>query len=241
MTININGRTILRVTAATIGVGAAAFFGGQTTRMSDDAIASQKTIAVDTAVKQADEEHAAEVVELTADLRAEKRAAVNSAVKRTVKNERKRAEKLADTARDEGYASGNTAGYGAGHSSGPHRGLRRGRRRRLRRRPGRRGHGLPDLLRRPGSHRSSLLLGRRRSPNDAQDAEARQRAGLSLVCPPDRPEPRVGSHGIADQARPARVRRHRGARHEAAVHLLQHARRADRCPPPARPARPGLR
>ena len=125
MTINISGRNILRVaaaTAATIGVGAAAFFGGSSTRMSDDAVASQKTVAVKTAVEKTENENAIEkAIEIDGvkDAAAvhEKRA-VKRAIKKAVKKERKRAERLADTARNEGYSDGNVAGYSSGHSTG---------------------------------------------------------------------------------------------------------------------------
>ena len=64
MQINIDGRSVTRVlavAAATIGVGAAAFFGGQTTRMDDTAIAGVKHRAVESAVDKIERTHAAEL------------------------------------------------------------------------------------------------------------------------------------------------------------------------------------
>jgi hypothetical protein len=117
MTIQIDGRSMLRATgvvAATIGVGAAAFFGGQTTRLSDDARASERQDAVQVAVEKVENENAVELAGVKQDAREhEKRA-----VKKAVKKERKRAEKQAERARNEGYSAGNSAGYGAGHSAG---------------------------------------------------------------------------------------------------------------------------
>ncbi len=121
MTINISGRNILRIaaaTAATIGVGAAAFFGGTSTRMSDDAVASQKTVAVKTAVQKTENEHAIEIDGVKDAAAAHERRTVKRAVKKAVKKERKRAQRLADTARNEGYSNGSAAGYGSGHSAG---------------------------------------------------------------------------------------------------------------------------
>ena len=121
MTINISGRNTLRIAAAiaaTIGVGAAAFFGGTNTRMSDDAVASQKTVAVKTAVEKTENENA---VEKAIEIDGVKDAAAlheKRAVKRAVRKERKRAERLAETARNEGYSDGSVAGYGSGHSAG---------------------------------------------------------------------------------------------------------------------------
>lgn len=125
MQINIDGKTVTRiaaVSAATLGVGAAAFFGGTATRMSDDARASEKTTAVQVAVNHADVEHKIEVAAIKkADWTREHKHvknAVKKAKAKTIKQQRKRAEKLAERARSEGYSSGNTAGYGAGHSAG---------------------------------------------------------------------------------------------------------------------------
>ena len=121
MTINISGRNILRVAAAiaaTIGVGAAAFFGGTSTRMSDDAVASQKTVAVKAAVDKTENENA---IEKAIEIDGVKDAAAvheKRAVKRAVKKERKRAQKLAETARNQGYSDGSVAGYSSGHSAG---------------------------------------------------------------------------------------------------------------------------
>jgi hypothetical protein len=121
MTIDVNGRTMLRaaaIAAAAVGVGAASFFGGQATRMDDTARANERRDAVNLAVAKADNEHAAQLAEVRLDAKAHEKRAVKRAVKRTMKKERKRAAKLAERARSEGYSSGNTAGYGAGHSAG---------------------------------------------------------------------------------------------------------------------------
>jgi hypothetical protein len=110
MTINIDGRAMKRVSAiaaATLGVGAAAFFGGQATRMNDDAVASQKQVAVATAVGK-----------VRADAKLHERGAVRKAIHKTRKTERKRATRLSDQARNNGYASGNSAGYSSGQSDG---------------------------------------------------------------------------------------------------------------------------
>jgi hypothetical protein len=117
MTINIDTHALRRFAAATAaiaGVGAAAFFGGQTTRMSDEARANERHAATTAAVAKADERHAAELATVKVDAKTHER----KAVKRAIKGERKRAERLAATARSEGYSAGNSAGYGAGHSDG---------------------------------------------------------------------------------------------------------------------------
>jgi hypothetical protein len=119
MTINIDGRVIKRVfaiVAATLGVGAAAFFGGQATRMNDDAVASQKQVAVTIAVGK-----------VRADAKVHERHAVRKAIRKTRTKtrttERKRATRLSDQARNNGYASGNSAGYSSGHSAGESEGI----------------------------------------------------------------------------------------------------------------------
>lgn len=121
MQINIDGRAIRRAataTAAIVGVGAATFIGGQTTRMGDDARASERIDAVHVAVDKAEHEADAELSAAKLAAKAHEKAAVKKAVKRAVKRERKHAERQADQARSEGYASGNSTGYGAGRSAG---------------------------------------------------------------------------------------------------------------------------
>src|SRR3954470_6963793 len=121
MQINIDGRAIRRAataTAAIVGVGAATFFGGQTTRMSDDARASERSTAVHVAVERTQHDADAKLSAAKLDAKAHEKAAVKKAVKKAVKHERKHAERQADQARSEGYSSGNSAGYGAGHSAG---------------------------------------------------------------------------------------------------------------------------
>jgi flagellar biosynthesis/type III secretory pathway protein FliH len=129
MTINIDGRTVTRtaaIAAATLGVGAAAFFGGTATRMSDDARASEKATAVEIAVTKADTRRKIELaVVKKADLQRERKH-VKKMVRKTVKRERNRAEKLAETARNEGYTDGSAAGYGSGHSAGKAEGYSEG-------------------------------------------------------------------------------------------------------------------
>ena len=101
MQINIDGRSVTRVlavAAATIGVGAAAFFGGQTTRMNDTAVASVKHEAVEKAVTAAKAEDAIVLTEKLANAKRHEREAVRKARRQTRKNERKRADKLATTA-----------------------------------------------------------------------------------------------------------------------------------------------
>lgn len=121
MTINIDGQGLIRVAAiaaATVGVGAAAFFGGQTTRMSDEARANERQDAVAAAVQKAEKQNAVEMAEMKQAAREHERKAVRKAKRSTRKLERKRAEQKAERARSEGYSAGNTAGYGAGHSAG---------------------------------------------------------------------------------------------------------------------------
>ncbi len=104
MQINIDGRSIVRVLAvgaATIGVGAATFFGGQSTRIDDTAVASVKTQAVDKAVKEVETAHATELAIFPARPAGE-RSAVREARRQTRRNERHRADKLATDARNEG-------------------------------------------------------------------------------------------------------------------------------------------
>ena len=120
-TINIDGRALTRfaaITAATIGVGAAAFFGGQTTRMSDTAVAREATGAVKIALAKAESKRQAELVIFRSEAKQHERRAVRSAKRATRKNERRRAAKLAERARNQGYSSGNANGFSAGHSSG---------------------------------------------------------------------------------------------------------------------------
>ena len=86
--------------------------------MSDDAVASQKTVAVKIAVEKTENENA---IEKAIEIDGVKDAAAvheKRAVKRAVKKERKRAERLAETARNEGYSDGSVAGYGSGHTAG---------------------------------------------------------------------------------------------------------------------------
>jgi hypothetical protein len=126
ITINIDGRSTTRaaaVIAATIGVGAAAFFGGQTTRMSDEARAGERHGAVSAAVEKVENDNAVEIAGIKQAARDHETKAVKKAVMRTVKQERERAEKISEQARNEGYASGNSAGYGAGHSAGVDEGI----------------------------------------------------------------------------------------------------------------------
>jgi len=129
MTFDINGRSISRgfaVVGISLAVGAGAFFGGQSTRMDDTAIASQRSnaveIAVDSAVSKADKAHSAELVDTKLAARDHEKRTVRKAIRKTRrvtrKTERKRAAKLIERARSEGYSSGNSAGYGAGHSAG---------------------------------------------------------------------------------------------------------------------------
>jgi hypothetical protein len=121
ITVQIDGRSITRITAviaATLGVGAAAFFGGQTTRMNDTAVASVKHDAVEEALDKADRTHAAEMAMLRRDAKQEKQHAVRKVRRETRRNERKRATNLAERARNEGYSSGNGAGYASGSAAG---------------------------------------------------------------------------------------------------------------------------
>jgi len=121
VTINIDGQGLIRlaaITAATVGVGAAAFFGGQTTRMSDEARANERQDSVAAAVQKADKQNAVEMAEMKQAAREHERKAVRKAVRSTRKLERKRAAKKAERARSEGYSAGNSAGYGAGHPAG---------------------------------------------------------------------------------------------------------------------------
>ena len=87
MTININGR-LIAVIAATIGVGAASFFGGQATRLSDDAIASHKTAAVTKAVNKSDTEHAVEMAELKRQAAEHEKRAVRKAARKAKRTTR---------------------------------------------------------------------------------------------------------------------------------------------------------
>ena len=123
--INIDGKSITRVLAigaVTLGVGAAAFFGGQTTRMDDTAVAAVKSNAVEQAIKATRAEDASILADKLAAQKTRSDRAQRKAVRKqrriTRRNERKRAERLSDTARNQGYSSGNSAGYGAGHSAG---------------------------------------------------------------------------------------------------------------------------
>jgi hypothetical protein len=125
MQINIDGRSVTRVlavAAATIGVGASAFFGGQATRMDDTAVASVKSEAVTKAVKAAKAEDAIVLNDRLTDAKHKaarhERKAVRKMRRETRKRERKRADKLAGEARSQGYGAGNSAGYSAGHTDG---------------------------------------------------------------------------------------------------------------------------
>jgi uncharacterized protein HemX len=125
VTIKIDGRSTLRAVAAiaaTIGVAAAAFFGGQATRLNDQAVASQEQAAVTAAIRKADREHAVEMAAKIADTKeaaqSHERKEVRRAKRATRKRERRRATRLSDQARSEGYANGNSAGFASGHSTG---------------------------------------------------------------------------------------------------------------------------
>jgi hypothetical protein len=121
MTIHVNGR-LSAVIAATIGVGAAAFFGGQAMRMSDDARADERNNAVQTAVSKVRQDDAIKLANEMQDAKSHERDAVRKArikAKRaTRKTERKRADRVSTQARSEGYSSGTSAGFSAGHSAG---------------------------------------------------------------------------------------------------------------------------
>jgi septal ring factor EnvC (AmiA/AmiB activator) len=110
------------IIGATVGTGAAAFFGGQATRMSDDAIAAQRTTAVEHAVDrteaQAERELDAKVRELAEAAMRHEHAAVRNARRATRKAERKRAARRAAEAREAGYSSGQSVGYSSGYGSG---------------------------------------------------------------------------------------------------------------------------
>jgi flagellar biosynthesis/type III secretory pathway protein FliH len=117
VTFNINAHTLRRiaaVTAATVGVGAAAFFGGQATRMSDSARANERNVAVLSTTAKLNSQHADEMASAAKAAKAHERHAIRKAIKA----ERKRAAKLAERARSEGYSSGNSAGYASGNSAG---------------------------------------------------------------------------------------------------------------------------
>jgi len=129
MQINIHGRSIVRVLAvgaATVGVGAATFFGGQSTRMDNTAVAAVKHQAVDNAVKEVETAHAKQLAIFRADAAKDKREAVRHAKRETRRNERNRAEKLSDHAREHGYSSGNAAGYTNGETAGHESGVKDG-------------------------------------------------------------------------------------------------------------------
>jgi flagellar biosynthesis/type III secretory pathway protein FliH len=132
-TINVDGRSVTRVlavSAATLGVGAAAFFGGQSTRMGDTARAGERRDAVQVAVAKVEKDNAMKIVDLKQLAHAHEKVAVKKAVRKTRratrKAERARAAKLIDRARNEGYNSGNSAGFGAGHSAGKEEGKTEG-------------------------------------------------------------------------------------------------------------------
>ena len=121
MQINIDGRSVTRVlavAAATIGVGAAAFFGGQSMRMDDTAVASVKTEAVEKAVTAAKAEDAIVLTDKLAAAKTHEKRAVRKTRRTTRRNERRRAKRIADKAQQEGYASGNSAGYSSGNAAG---------------------------------------------------------------------------------------------------------------------------
>jgi len=130
MQINIDGRSIVRVLAvgaATVGVGAATFFGGQSTRMDNTAVASVKHEAVDKAVKEVETAHAAELATFRREAKQDRRDAVRQARRETRSNDRHRAEKLADQARNQGYATGNSVGYSSGNAVGKEEGKQQGK------------------------------------------------------------------------------------------------------------------
>ena len=133
MTVQITRRGALRAAAivgVSVGMGAAAFFGGQATRMSDEAHAAKQNVAVHTAVtsavkstKQADAKVLdTKLHELAAKAERHERKAVRNARRATRANERKRAERLAN----EAYSNGSSAGYSSGHDQGKQEGYNEG-------------------------------------------------------------------------------------------------------------------
>jgi flagellar biosynthesis/type III secretory pathway protein FliH len=121
MTINIDGRKAMRISAVvatTIGIGAAAFFGGQQTRMSDDAVAAQKQVATETVQHRADVKlERTQAADRAHEVESVRKARIK-AKRETRKIERKRAAKLAEKAREQGYSTGNSVGFSTGHSAG---------------------------------------------------------------------------------------------------------------------------
>ena len=123
-------RRIAAVAAATIGVGAAAFFGGQSLRMNDDAVANAKTIAVSSAIAETKleaDEHLENVLERSrAAHKRETRKTVRDVRRRTRRAERRAADKREEEARSAGYSSGNSAGFSSGHAEGESEGYSEG-------------------------------------------------------------------------------------------------------------------
>lgn len=121
MTIEIDTRRVYRGAVATValaGIGAGAFFGGQSTRMSNTARAAQRNAAITVAVNRTKRQDAATLhTRLVAEAKAAKRheeKALSKLHKKDVKN----ANKLASEARSQGYSAGNSAGYSNGQADG---------------------------------------------------------------------------------------------------------------------------
>jgi hypothetical protein len=129
MTITLNARRIFLTIGAVValgGIGAGAFFGGQTTRMSDSARAAERSTAVNVAVTRTKRQDAAT---LTVRLAAQRKAAKKDeriALRRLHKKDVKNAQQLADEARNQGFSAGDSAGYNNGYSSGHDTGVEDG-------------------------------------------------------------------------------------------------------------------
>ncbi len=132
-TINIDGRALTRfavAVAASLIVGAVGFFVGQTTRMSDTAVAGVKSEATADAVKATKAEDAIALHDKLAAAKTvaarHERKAVGKVRRVTRRNERKRAARLAEKARTDGVSAGYNSGFGAGNSTGHEAGVQDG-------------------------------------------------------------------------------------------------------------------
>lgn len=129
MTITLNARRIFLTAGAVValaGTGAGAFFGGQTTRMSDSARAAERNGAVSVAVARTKRQDTAT---LNARLAAQAKAAKKrerAALRKLHKKDVKHAEQLAAEARSQGYSAGDSAGYNSGYGSGHDTGVQDG-------------------------------------------------------------------------------------------------------------------
>jgi hypothetical protein len=124
-TVNIDGRAFTRFTVAVIAaliVGVVGYFVGQSTRMSDTAVAGVKNEATAGAIKATKAESAIvlanRVIAVKKAAKRHERKAVRKVRRVTRRNERKRAAKLAEKARSEGVNAGYGSGYGAGNTAG---------------------------------------------------------------------------------------------------------------------------